>query len=273
MHERFEPDRVNHAIDHDRVTIISVVSTMLERMLADRGDRPFPNDAALRPARRRAGALPLLERALALGAPVFQSYGLTETASQVATLAPEDVRSKVGSAGKPLMGTQVRIEADGEILVRGPTVSPGYLHQPPHGEWLRTGDLGYLDDEGYLFVLDRRDDLIVSGGENVYPAEVEAALLAHPAVEEVGVFGMPDASGARSCVPPSNSRGAGHCRRAAGVLSPAHRRVQGSAHVAVRGRRCHARPLASSCGANCGRLPAPAVDDVGGWPMAALERR
>ena len=78
------------------------------------------------------------------------------------------------------------------ILVRGPTVSPGYLRQPPHGEWLRTGDLGYLDDEGYLFVLDRRDDLIVSGGENVYPAEVEAALLAHPAVEEVGVYGMPD---------------------------------------------------------------------------------
>src|SRR6185436_16721425 len=93
----------------------------------------------------------------------------------------------------PLMGTQVRIAADGEILVRGPVVSPGYLHQPPHGEWLRTGDLGYVDDEGYLYVLDRRDDLIVSGGENVYPAEVEAALLAHPSVVEAGVFGIPDA--------------------------------------------------------------------------------
>ena len=72
--------------------------------------------------------------------------------------------------------------------MRGPTVSPGYLHQPPRADaWLHTGDLGYLDADGYLYVLDRRDDLIVSGGENVYPAEVEAALLAHPAVEEAGV--------------------------------------------------------------------------------------
>jgi O-succinylbenzoic acid--CoA ligase len=192
LHERFEPDRVNHAIDHEQVTIVSVVATMLERMLADRGERPFPNTLRCVLLGGGPAPLPLLERALALGAPVFQSYGLTETASQVATLAPEDVRSKVGSAGKPLMGTQVRIEADGEILVRGPTVSPGYLHQAPHGEWLHTGDVGRLDDEGYLYVLDRRDDLIVSGGENVYPAEVEATLLAHPAVEEVGVYGLPD---------------------------------------------------------------------------------
>src|SRR6185295_493742 len=82
----------------------------------------------------------------------------------------------------------------GEICVRGASVSPGYLHQPPRppGSWLQTGDLGYLDDEGYLYVLDRRDDLIVSGGENVYPSEVEAALLAHPAVEEAGVVGIED---------------------------------------------------------------------------------
>jgi O-succinylbenzoic acid--CoA ligase len=110
----------------------------------------------------------------------------------VATLAPEDALRKVGSAGKPLMGAQLRIEADGEISVIGPTVSPGYLHQPPRDGWLRTGDLGYLDEDGYLYVLDRRDDLIVSGGENVYPAEVEAALVAHPSVTEAGVFGVPD---------------------------------------------------------------------------------
>jgi o-succinylbenzoate---CoA ligase len=92
------------------------------------------------------------------------------------------------------MGSQIRIAADGEICLRGPTVSPGYLHQAPRppGAWLRTGDLGYLDSAGYLYVLDRRDDLIISGGENVYPSEVEAALLAHPSVEEAGVVGEPD---------------------------------------------------------------------------------
>src|SRR6267378_2943622 len=97
------------------------------------------------------------------------------------------------AAGQPLFGSQIRIELDGEIAVNGPTVSPGYLHLPPRVGWLKTGDLGYLDDEGYLYVLDRRDDLIISGGENVYPAEVEAILLAHPAVEEAGVFGEADA--------------------------------------------------------------------------------
>ncbi len=192
LHERFDAELVNVAIEREGVSIISVVSTMLERMLAQRGDRPYPS--ALRCVLLGGGPapLPLLERALAAGAPVVQTYGLTETASQVATLSPEDARRKVGSAGKPLFGTQVRIADDGEILVRGPVVSPGYLHQSPHGEWFPTGDLGYLDDEGYLYVQDRREDLIVSGGENVSPAEVEAVLLAHPSVVEAAVFGLSD---------------------------------------------------------------------------------
>jgi O-succinylbenzoic acid--CoA ligase len=192
VHTRFDPECVNDAIDRDAITIVSAVSTMLERMLTQRGDRPYPSTLRCVLLGGGPAPLPLLERALGLGVPVVQSYGLTEAASQVATLSPEDARRKVGSAGKPLMGTRVRIEPDGEILVSGPTVSPGYLHQTPHAEWLRTGDLGYLDDQGYLYVLDRRDDLIVSGGENVYPAEVEAVLLAHPAVEVAGVFGVPD---------------------------------------------------------------------------------
>src|SRR3954447_21178440 len=107
----------------------------------------------------------------------------------------------------PLLPTELRIERDdapvmpgevGEIVVRGPSVTPGYLDRPDatarawRGGWFHTGDLGRLDDEGYLYVLDRRDDLIVSGGENIYPAEVEAALLAHPAIAEAGVIGVPD---------------------------------------------------------------------------------
>ncbi len=137
-----------------------------------------------------------------------QTYGLTEAASQVATLAPEDAPRRLGSAGKPLFPTEVRIEGEdggalpqgqpGEIVVRGPTVMSGYLNQPEETErvlregWLHTGDIGYLDSDGYLYVLDRRDDLLVSGGENVYPAEVEAVLESHPAVLEAGVTGLTD---------------------------------------------------------------------------------
>lgn len=192
VHSRFEPASVNQAIDEQGVSIVSVVSTMLDRMLAERHERPFP--ATLRCVLLGGGPapLPLLERALHAHAPVVQTYGLTETTSQIVTLAPEDAVRKLGSAGKPLLGSQIRIELDGEIAVLGPSVSPGYLHRPPREGWLHTGDLGYLDGEGYVYVLDRRDDLIVSGGENVYPAEVEAALLAHPAVEEAGVFGEAD---------------------------------------------------------------------------------
>jgi O-succinylbenzoic acid--CoA ligase len=195
---RFEPAEVNRAIDEEGVSIVSVVSTMLDRMLAQRGERPYPSH--LRCVLLGGGPVPelLLERALRARVPVIQTYGLTETASQIATLPPEDAVRKVGSAGKPLMGAQVHIEPGGEIWVRGPSVSPGYLHQPAREGWLHTGDIGSLDDEGYLYVLDRRDDLIVSGGENVYPAEVEAALLAHPAVDEAGVVGVPDPEWGRS---------------------------------------------------------------------------
>jgi O-succinylbenzoic acid--CoA ligase len=191
VHPRFDPSSVNGAIDAG-VTQVSVVSTMLDRMLVQRGDQPYPPTLRCLLLGGGPAPLPLLERAARLNAPVVQTYGLTETASQIVTLAPEDAIRKLGSAGKPLMGSEIRIEPDGEICVRGPTVSPGYLHQPPRGGWMGTGDLGYLDDDGFLYVLDRRDDLIVSGGENVYPAEVEAALILHPAVEEAGVVGIPD---------------------------------------------------------------------------------
>ncbi|MBV9327418.1 MAG: o-succinylbenzoate--CoA ligase [Chloroflexi bacterium] len=197
VQSRFEAAEVNRAIDEQGVTIVSVVSTMLERMLAERGPRAYPPSLRCVLLGGGPAPLPLLERAAAAGVPVVQTYGLTETASQVVTLAPEDALRKLGSAGKPLMGSEIRVGSDGEIEVRGPSVSPGYVNHPPRDGWLHTGDLGRLDDDGYLYVLDRRDDLIVSGGENVYPAEVEAALLAHPAVSEAGVIGVPDAEWGR----------------------------------------------------------------------------
>ena len=208
VHDGFDADVVNEAIDANGVTIASFVSVMLRRLLDARGERRFP--ASLRCVLLGGGPAPraLLERGAALGAPIVQTYGLTETASQVATLAPADALRHVGSAGRPLYPNLVRIvPADGresgdddagEIQVRGPIVMAGYLddHEATaralSDGWLRTGDVGRIDADGLLYVLDRRDDLIITGGENVYPAEVEAALLAHPAVVEAGVVGAGD---------------------------------------------------------------------------------
>ena len=206
VHESFDAERVNAAIEQERVTIVSVVSVMLERMLDARRDTPYPSH--LRCLLLGGGPAPrqLLERCAAIGAPVVQTYGLTESASQVATLAPEDALRKLGSAGKPLFPAEVRVvredgvncdpEEAGEIIVRGPSITPGYLNRPDataltlRDGWLHTGDIGYVDGEGYLYVLDRRDDLIISGGENVYPAELEGVLQSHPAVFEAGVIGV-----------------------------------------------------------------------------------
>lgn len=204
--DTFDPQRANQAID-DGATLASVVAAMLSRMFAARGEKPYPSH--LRAVLLGGGPAPrpLLEEALTRGAPVLQSYGLTEANAQAVTLAAADAPRKVGSAGIPLPFTEVRIihgEADaapgseGEIVLRSPALADGYDHNREATErafrdgWFYTGDIGYLDDEGYLYVLDRRCDLIVSGGENVYPAEVEAALLAHPDILEAGVVGVAD---------------------------------------------------------------------------------
>ncbi len=205
VHARFDVERVNHALDREGVSAVSLTATMLARVLDARGDRPPA--PTLRFVLLGGGPVPapLLERAAAAGLPVAPTYGLTEATSQVAT-RPPDACVQAGLA--PLPGTELRIagEADrwrgadevGEICLRGPTVMAGYWRRTEataetlRGGWLRTGDVGRLDAEGNLHVLDRRSDLIVSGGENVYPAEVEAVLLAHPAIAEVGVAGVAD---------------------------------------------------------------------------------
>ncbi|MCH8026034.1 MAG: o-succinylbenzoate--CoA ligase [Chloroflexi bacterium] len=206
VHQSFDAEEVNRAIDEERITILSAVSTMVRRMLEARGERPYPN--TLRCLLLGGGPAPdaLLAESERRGLPVLQTYGLTEAASQVTTMPPGD--SRPGSAGRPLFTTEVRIESadgeavaagePGEIVVRGPTVTPGYLNNPDataqalRDGWLHTGDIGHIDTDGYLYVLDRRDDLIISGGENVYPAEVEEVLRSHAAVEDAAVIGLPD---------------------------------------------------------------------------------
>jgi O-succinylbenzoic acid--CoA ligase len=185
LHDGFDVDRVGEALERDGITLVSLVATMLTRLLDAGVDLSGPRAILV-----GGGPVPEgpLEEAIAKGATVVQTYGLTETCSQVTTLAPADAKRKLGSAGRPLLTTHLRI-LDGEILIQGPTVAPGSADADG---WLHTGDLGHIDEEGFLYVRDRIDDLIVSGGENVIPAEVEEVLLRHSDVAEAAVIGRED---------------------------------------------------------------------------------
>lgn len=193
VHERFETERALDAVMEQEITLVSVVATTLTRLL-DAGLRRPPR---LRCALAGGGPVPrpLLEQAADAGVPVCQTYGMTEACSQVSTvpLAALETAGPGGvaemGAGRPLFCTQVRVEAGGEILVSGPTVASAALAADG---WLHTGDLGTLDASRNLHVTGRKADTIISGGENVAPAEVEAVLEAHPHVAEAAVIGRSD---------------------------------------------------------------------------------
>jgi o-succinylbenzoate---CoA ligase len=185
LHEGFDTDRVAEALERGQTSVVSLVATMLIRLLEAGADLSGPRAILV-----GGGPVPeeALEEAIARGASVVQTYGLTEASSQVTTLAPVDAKRKLGSAGRPLLTTHLRIK-DGEVLVQGPTVAPGCADSDG---WLHTGDLGRIDEEGFLYVEDRMDDMIVTGGENVVPAEVEHVLLRHPQVADAAVVGRED---------------------------------------------------------------------------------
>ncbi|MEW6265340.1 MAG: long-chain fatty acid--CoA ligase [Thermodesulfobacteriota bacterium] len=150
----------------------------------------------------------LIETYLKKGVNFNQGYGMTETATAITALRTEDALRKLGSCGKPVFHTDVRIvdtqDRDvpqgekGEVLIKGPNVIKEYWRRPEDTAktivdgWLYSGDVGYLDEEGYLFLVDRRKDMYISGGENVYPAEVEDVIMAHGQVADAGVIGVPD---------------------------------------------------------------------------------
>ena len=185
VHDGFDTDRVAQSLADDGVTLVSLVATQLIRLLDAGADLTGPRALVM-----GGGPVPLdaIKEATGRGATVIQVYGMTETTSQVSLLSPADATRKAGSAGQALLGADLRID-DGEILVRGPVVAPT---APTQDGWLRTGDLGTLDSEGYLWVDGRKDDLIVTGGENVMPERVEDILNAHPDVADAAVVGRPD---------------------------------------------------------------------------------
>ncbi|HET7273332.1 MAG TPA: o-succinylbenzoate--CoA ligase, partial [Rubrobacter sp.] len=186
---------LGEAITVLRATHVSLVATQLLRLLREDVDL-----GGLKAVLLGGGPVPayLVDEALARGLPVHTSYGLTEMASQVTTTQPGAAPEELRTAGRVLPHREISVSGEGEILVRGETLFAGYVEgekvdRPldPSG-WLHTGDLGELDDEGYLRVTGRRDNLFISGGENVQPEEIEEALCRLEGIDEAVVVPVPD---------------------------------------------------------------------------------
>ena len=223
---RFEAADVLAAIRDEHVTTVSLAPTMLAMLLDHAGD-DLGALASLRRIGYGASAMPLdlLRRTLDVLPDVglAQGYGMTELSGNAVFLGPDEHRRAaedepwlLSAAGRPAPLVQIRIADDdgedvapgepGEVLVRGDQVCAGYWDDPGatveshHGEWFRTGDIGRIDDDGYLYVVDRKKDIIISGGENVSSREVEDIVSEHPEVAAVAVVGLPDETwGERVC--------------------------------------------------------------------------
>ncbi|WP_286199145.1 class I adenylate-forming enzyme family protein [Mycolicibacterium sp. ELW1] len=206
----FDPARVLDLLESERITTCSAVPVMWERMLE------LPNFTSADLSALRAGIaggattpLEVIRKWQDRGVGLRQGYGQTEFAGGFATVLYEDeAQARIGAVGRPIIGTRIRIvdEEDvdvpvgqaGEILLRGPSMMTGYWNKPDDtaqvlaGGWLHTGDVGMLDEDGYLRVIDRARDMLISGGFNVYPAELEKVLAGLPGLEELAVIGVPD---------------------------------------------------------------------------------
>ncbi len=214
----FEPDRALRLIEEKRVTtMMGVPATYL--FMAERPAFADVDLSSLRLAVVGGAPMPesLLERWQERGVGIVQGYGLTEAAPNVLCLPPEDAARKLGSAGKPYPHVDVALRdpetgslldgpGTGELVVQGPNVFAGYWRNPEATAaafadgWLLTGDLAERDDEGYYRIAGRLKDLVISGGENVYPAEIEDILQSHPAVAEAAVVGVPDERWGEVCL-------------------------------------------------------------------------
>jgi fatty-acyl-CoA synthase len=211
LHEQFAPDAFFDDVARYRVTTHFAVPAML--LFLSQHERFEGTDLSSLRSIIVGGAPvpePLLRRYIARGVTLHQGYGLTETSPMVTFLTPEWALKKLGSAGRTPLLTQIRLlqgdgtivsepRVRGEICVRGPNVMLGYWRQPEETAkaidadgWFHTGDVGECDEDGFLYVCDRVKDMVITGGENVYPAEVESVLYRHPAIAEVAVIGAPD---------------------------------------------------------------------------------
>jgi len=215
IHSAFSPAAVIDAIEADRIEFFTAGPSLIDMLVAEIRGRPATDLSSLREI--AYGTAPITPSSLtaalaAFGCRFRQIYGNTESQSMISLLRPEDHQPghpRLASAGQVSFGWEVKIvspdglevpaEAAGELLIRGECLFTGYWRDPEgtaaafaEGGWYRTGDIARLTADGYLYILDRAKDMVISGGENIYPAEVEAVLARHPAVADVAVIGRPD---------------------------------------------------------------------------------
>ena len=209
LQKKFDAGRVLRTIVEEKVTGIVAVPSIYQ-FLADLPEFAGADLSTLQVLISGGAPLPyhLIELYHKRGIEFRQGYGLTEASPGVTGMGPGEFLRKAGSAGRRLLYTEIKIIDDkgaelpagepGEILVRGPNVMKGYWKRPEEtasaleGGWLRTGDIGRLDEEGFIYIVDRKKDMIISGGENIYPAEIEKLLAGHPDVAMVAVVGKSD---------------------------------------------------------------------------------
>jgi len=199
---RFDPRKALEIIKRDRVTVFEGVPTMYHALLGAAGDHDV---SSLRLCISGGAALPveiMRQFEAAFDAMILEGYGLSET-SPVASFNHPDAERKPGSIGTPIEGVEMRLGGDeevGEIEIQGHNVMKGYWQRPDatadvmRDGWFRTGDMARQDEDGYFFIVDRKKDMIIRGGYNVYPREIEEVLYEHPAVSEAAVIGVPDDS-------------------------------------------------------------------------------
>ncbi len=210
LHRHFDPEAALEAIEAHRVTsVFGVPAMFLFMSQAPEFDTADLTSINITICGGAPVPEPLQKRYRGVGVPFQQGYGLTETSPSLTVLAKEFGEQKLGSAGQPVFFMDMKLVDEegatvtepfvkGEICAKGPNIMKGYWNRPeatadaidPDG-WFHTGDAGYVDEDGFYFVVDRVKDMVISGGENVYPAEVEEVLLAHPTIAEVAVIGTP----------------------------------------------------------------------------------
>lgn len=197
---KFDAAKIEQILANEPVTIMSVVPFMLKKLLTQRQITKINYHSAFRCMLLGGGTV---DRATLLACqqlkiPVVQCYGMTETCSQIIALRAADALKKIGSVGQPLFTTQLKLTESGEILLKTPALTPGYLNLPTKlaakltDGWYHTGDIGHRDADGYLYIDGRQDEMLISGGENIFPQEVEQVYQQYPGIKEVAVVGRPD---------------------------------------------------------------------------------
>jgi len=207
LHPKFDVAAALNSLQNDRITVFSGVPTMYFYLLKHAGpDTKFPK---LKYCVSGGSSLPvevLHSWEDKFGAPIYEGYGLTETT--VSVCCSREGARRVGSVGKPFPGVELKVvdeqhnevptKALGEITVRGPNIMQGYLNRPEATAeaiidgWLQTGDIGYVDEDGFVFIVDRKKDMIIKGGYNIYPREIEEVLYQMPQIAEAAVVGVAD---------------------------------------------------------------------------------